>query len=179
MQFTIQFNGKQVLIRKEKQLFYKGRADRTFRSTLRDSFLIHNVQNTPEITVNQYKGFLRASYDIISYQPIRKVFSMTSKSVFKGYWIIEDEADLYEIISHRRDKLSFYKNGVQVAAIPQYRSDTRTALLSLDGSENVNLFLGIAIAFFGSYYRSDNADFFLGHIGPEKKKYHPQWRAKS
>jgi hypothetical protein len=108
MQFTIQFNGKQVLIRQGKQLFYKGRADRTFRSTLRDSFLIHNLQNTPEITVNQYKGFFRVSYDIISYQPERKVFSMAPKSVFKGYWMIEDETDLYEIMSHRRDKLSFF-----------------------------------------------------------------------
>lgn len=93
--------------------------------------------------------------------------------------MIEDDNELYEIVSHRRDKLSFYKNGVQVASIPQYRSDTRIAVLNLDSSENINLFLGIAIAFFGSYYRANNTDFFLGHIGLEEKKYDPQWYAKS
>lgn len=129
--------------------------------------------------VNQCRHFFSSSYDVITYQRERKVFSMSQKSVFKGYWIIEDGKKLYEIYSHRRDKLSFYKNGMQVAAVPQYRASTKTVILNVDRSENVNLFLGIAIAFFGSYYRSFGDTIFFGHIGSEKKKNDPQWRAKS
>lgn len=177
MIIVIEFKGNNIYVKQNNIVLYSGEREMNNNEAY---FSLKNKENKAVITVNQYKGFLKSTYDIITYKNIRKSLDLIPKSMLKGTWIIDDDTDKYDIISHRGTKMSIFKNDKQIANVVEKvvnLFNTKTMVLNYNKTENTELLIGIALAIYGDFYHSPGATltFNFGHIGPELKKFDDNW----
>lgn len=178
MQVVIDFKGNNISVKQNNIVLYNGERELNNNETY---FSLKNIENKIVLTVNQYKGFLKSTYDIITYKNERKSLDLIPKSMFKATWIIEDDKNKYDIICHRGTKVSIFKNDKQIANVIEKvvnLFNSKTIVLNYNKTEIVELLIGIALAIYGDFYNNAGAtlNFNLGHIGPEMRKFDHNWR---
>ena len=74
--------------------------------------LFENNNKRRRITINKRFFFVRARYDITSWD--NAVFKFRTKSFWKNHYRCAVGKNLYDVYRHKGRKYSVYKNGVQI-----------------------------------------------------------------
>jgi uncharacterized protein YxjI len=134
----------------------------------------------PLLSLVQRLSLFRTSYDIQF--PTGSISQFRTVSFWKGHYRCRYGKDLYDIFSHLGRKHSVYKNCIQVGwwdqeAVTWFNGDNYKLL----ANDNEHLELLVAFILILDDAKSNEGDrgmfsFNFGHIGPQARKFNPQWQ---
>lgn len=131
------------------------------------------------LTINERFTILRTRYDIE--YPNGVILEFRTISVWKGHYQCKFNQDVYDIYSHRGLKYSIYKNNSQIAwwnqdAVSVGKGDNFKMFANDDC--DVDLLISFCLITDDSTGNDSSGSPFainLGSIGPQAKKFNPNW----
>ncbi len=139
-------------------------------------------ETAPRFILKKKWSWLRTTYEMTRHD--RNVFYFKTVSIWKAHYECRVGSDLYEIFTHRGLKHSIYKNNVQVGwwtqdKVTWFAGDNY--VLTADDDCDAELLMSFCLVLdSASDKEKDGAvKFNLGHIGPQAKKFNPDWKPKT
>jgi hypothetical protein len=186
----ININQQKISIGDKYKIFTGGQpTHRAARRLLRflpevDLFRLNN--ESPVMTIKKRISFFKAKYDILRWDARLGNDRLEFRTVafWKQQFRRQAGKDTYDIYEHRGLKVSIYKNDRQIAwwdqePVSWFAGDNYTIIADRDADAELLISFCLVI----DNYRSDNHDgntftFNIGHIGPQARKFDPDWQPK-
>ena len=182
----IDINQKKISIGDKYHVFMNGQQTHNASAKLFRLFAEINLfelpSEKPVMTIKKKFAFFTARYDITRWDG--KTVEFKTYSFWKGHFRCLNGPDLYDIYKHVGRKCSIYKNNVQVAwwdkqAVTWFNGDNYTITADNDCDKNFLISLCITM---DNYSSNDSEkgtiNFDFGRIGPQAKKFNPDWKPK-
>ena len=182
----IDINQKKISIGAEYKIFLNGKmkylASKKLFRFLAEINVFGDSANTALYTIKQNWAWFSTSYDIDRYD--HHTYKFRTVSFWKLHYECGVGADRYEIYGHRGRKYSVYQNEVQVAwwnkdAVAWFKGDNYRIIT--DDDANIELLICFCLIIDNSDSKNNDGNtvtFDLGNIGPQAKKFNPDWAPK-
>ncbi len=183
---VININQKKISIGDKYQIFVSEQQTHTAATKLfkllPEIHLFENGNEQPKYIIKKNWSFFYLSYNLIKSN--HQVLEFRTKSYWRNHYHCQVGYDAYDIYGHRGRKYSVYKNDQQVAwwdkdAVSWFNGDNYRIIADKDC--DMELIVSFCLIIDNSFSNdNDNAmfNFDLGSIGPQAKKFNPQWQPK-
>jgi uncharacterized protein YxjI len=141
--------------------------------------LFENGLDKPVMNIKKRFAFFVAKYNITNTD--QNKFEFRTSSFWKGHYECQHSSDIYDIYAHRGRKYSVYKNNLQVAwwtkkAVTWFNGDNYKIISNNSCDKNLLITFCLIIDNYTSNDKNKRTvNFNIGRIGPQAKKFDPDW----
>lgn len=182
----IDINQKKITIGDKYQIFIDGKqthyaSSKLFR-LLAEINLFEVVSDRHKYTIKKKLTFLNTACDLTRWDG--HVMQFRTTSFWKKHYYCQAGKDFYEIYGHRGRKYSIYKNDKQIAwwdkrAVSWFNGDNYKIIA--DNDCDTELLISFCLVIDNAFSNKNDGNTLridIGHIGPQAKKFNPDWQPK-